>query len=128
MWKVTGRTPLHCDLARKGILDDITTDIRDGEILQSNFIWVESIVDNTRSDINIEERRLSEDFVGDFLRLAQEVRENPDRLADLRSALEPLFERTYLTQPDNDQLTAWLDAAEVYGLDALTEEACDEDH
>jgi DNA repair exonuclease SbcCD nuclease subunit len=126
-FRLTGKTPLHRELMRKGILDDITADIRDREVLQGNFVWVESIVDDTRPDINIDERRQSEDFVGDFLRLAQEVRDNPDRLADLRSVLSPLFEysraRSYLTQPDDDQIVEWLDLATAYGLDALTEES-----
>ncbi|MCE5321971.1 exonuclease SbcCD subunit D [bacterium] len=125
-FRITGRMPLHRSITRTSILDDITADLRHSASLQGNFVWVESIMDETRPDINIDERRLSEDFVGDFLRLAQEMRQCPDRIADLRSALEPLFEhgraRAYLGQPSDDQLLAWLDAATLYGLDALTEE------
>ncbi|MEN6357873.1 MAG: DNA repair exonuclease [Armatimonadota bacterium] len=121
-----GRTPLHRTLARKAILEDITDDLRQSESLHGDFVWVESIIDETRPDINIDERRLSEDFVGDFLRLAQEARQNPDRLAGLRSALQPLFEHgrahAYLSRPSDDRLLEWLDAAALYGLDALTEE------
>jgi hypothetical protein len=125
-FSLMGRTSLHRTLARKGILDDITADLRQSETLQGNFVWVESIIDDTRPDINIDERRLSEDFVGDFLRMTQEARENPESLSALRTALKPLFEhgrgRAYLSQPDDDQLLAWLDMAATYGLDALTEE------
>ncbi|MHB9037326.1 MAG: metallophosphoesterase family protein [Armatimonadota bacterium] len=126
-FRLMGRTALHGALARKGTLDDIASELRDDEARRDSFVWVESVHDATNSDVNIKDRRKSEDFLGDFLRTLQDVRDNPERLAELRAALEPLFEhgrgRAYLAHPNNEQLLEWLDRAETYGLDALAEDA-----
>ncbi|MCE5313498.1 MAG: DNA repair exonuclease [Armatimonadota bacterium] len=121
---LTGRTAVHQNLARKGMLDDIAAELRDGEAGRERLVWVESVRDHTMPDVNIDERRKSEDFLGDFLRQMQEARNDSARLAELRIALEPLWGhgrgRAYLDEPTDDQLLEWLDMAQTYGLDALS--------
>jgi exonuclease SbcD len=125
-FRLTGRTELHRDIVSKSILEDITASLRDKETLHDNFVWVESIRNETGPDIDIDERIKSEDFIGDLLRMARDIREDPEKLESLRTAIEPLFDHTrarqYLAQPESNQLLEWLDAALVCGLDSLIQE------
>jgi hypothetical protein len=120
---LTGRSPLHSSLARTGALRDIAAHLREGETGVDDFVWVESIGDATRPDVDLEQRRKSEDFLGDFLRAVQGTRDDPEKLREMRRALEPVLSdprgRKHLSEPDDEQLRAWLDAAETHGLDAL---------
>lgn len=125
-FRLTGRTGLHHELVRKSILEDITANLRDKETLHGNFVWMESIHNNTAPDIDMDERIKSEDFIGDLLRMARDIRKDPQKLESLRAAIEPLFNhsraRYYLAEPDDDQLYEWLNAALTCGLDALIQE------
>ncbi len=118
---LSGRTQLHKSLQRSG-LDGIAQDLNE-ELGERHSVWVESIIDLTRPDIDIDARRKSEDFVGDFLRAIDEARKDARMREELKDALEPLLghgsARKYLDRPDDEQMLRWLDEAEVHGLDAL---------
>lgn len=76
--RLSGRGPLHRSLVRTGVVADIQTLVRErlGEAVP--FAWVESVRDETRSELDLGERRLADDFFGDVLR----------RFANARLALE----------------------------------------
>jgi exonuclease SbcD len=120
---ITGRSALHRSLARPNVLTGITDELRDADCPAEETVWVESIRNETKPDVDLDARRKSEDFLGDFLRAIELMRQNPDKLAELEEVLEPLFAdkraHRYLPDPDQGQLLAWLDEAETYGLDAL---------
>lgn len=120
---LTGRTALHRNLARPNLLREITEELRDIDHAPDEIVWLEAIQNQTRLDIDLEERRTSKDFLGDFLRAVQEARANSEKLAELKDVLEPLFSdrrgHKYLPELNEEKLLAWLDEAENYGLDAL---------
>jgi hypothetical protein len=71
---------------------------------------------------------LQEDFVGDLARLAGELRENGDALAELRGLLQPLYSRAGFraflrdSLPSDDDIRDLLVVAEDECLAALVEE------
>ncbi len=134
--RLTGRGPLHGSLARPGYLAHVKLLL--GEELDGArpFAWVESIRDATRPEIDIDARRETPDFVGDFLRTVSTARRSarstdPEEHARwqalLRASVASLFEesprgRRYLRSaaPDDGQLVGdILDDAEALGIDLL---------
>ncbi len=134
--RFTGRGALHGALGRPGYLDHLKLLL--GEELDGArpFAWVESIRDSTRPEIDLDARRETPDFVGDFLRTVATARRS-ERSTDpeeharwqelLRSSVASLFEqsprgRRYLraAAPDDEQLAGEiLDDAEALGIDLL---------
>lgn len=121
---LTGRGPLHGFLARPGVVRDLEQRLR--ERSGSSAVWVERIEVRTNPEIDIEARRSGQDFIGDVLRLFDEVKHNTARLNALRSELRPLLSlpaaRKFLGDPDDRQLTDWLQAAELLSVSLLLEE------
>jgi exonuclease SbcD len=67
-----GRSPLAADLRRSGALNDILTEARAEFEQVRPFLWIESIVDRSRSVIDIEALRQSEGFAAELVRFADE--------------------------------------------------------
>lgn len=65
--RLVGRGPMHRSLSRPGIRESLLTVVREdlGEALP--FAWVESIRDETRPLIDLEQRRQAGDFLADVL-------------------------------------------------------------
>lgn len=125
-FELVGRGDVHSSLAKAETIADILNSLREWESMDEDFVWAESIITATRPAVDLEERRKAEDFVGDFLRAIEETRRDPDIVNSLAPVLKGLFEsskaRKYLPQPTEEQIRAWLDAAEIYAFDALTPE------
>ncbi|MCA1596936.1 MAG: hypothetical protein LC772_11005, partial [Chloroflexi bacterium] len=82
----------------------------------------ESIRDATGPELDLEARARAGDFVGEFLRMGTEAAASTELLADLRSALRPLFSpsrTSVLPPPSDDDLRRWLEAARVRGAALL---------
>jgi len=133
---LVGRGPLHAHLARPGYLADLRDLLNEEGVGARPFVWVESIRDATRLQIDLDARREAPDFVGDFLRTVAAARRSA-RTTDpeeyerwrslLRGAVAPLFDesqrgRRHLrdVRPDDDALTgALVDEAEALAIDLL---------
>ena len=134
--RLTGRGPLHANLVRTGYLDDLRQLLNEERGTVPPLVWIESVQDATRPEIDVEARRDAPDFVGDFLRTVAAARRS-GRTTDpeehehwqviLRESVHALFEasprgRRYLRSvaPDENALVgALLDEAETLGLDLL---------
>lgn len=134
--RIVGRGPLHAHLARPGYGEDLRQLLNEDGVGASPFAWVESVADATRPDVDLDLRRETPDFIGDFLRTAASARrsayttdpEEHDRwTALLRAAVAPVFDesqkgRRYLrdARPDDDELSGeLLDHAEALAIDLL---------
>jgi len=134
--RFTGRGPMHSTLRRTGYLDDLRGLLNEELVGAPPFAWVESVVDATRPELDLDARRETPDFVGDFLRTVAAARRSgrttdPDQhahwQATLRDAVAPLFDdspraRRHLAdaRPDDaDLLGQLLDEAELLGIDLL---------
>ena len=134
--RLVGRGALHATLGRPGYLDDLRQLLNEERSLAPPFAWVESIRDGTRPDVDLETRRDTPDFVGDFLRTVATARRS-DRTTDpdeherwrsiLRSSVAPLFDESLrgrrllaAERPTDDALVGeLLDEAEALGVDLL---------
>jgi DNA repair exonuclease SbcCD nuclease subunit len=147
--RITGRGPLHASLLRSGVLADLRTEAleRLGEALP--FAWLESVRNETRMDLDLEERRLADDFLGSVLRRFSVARSalkaagsadgtitdeatDEDGAAvrqELDNVLDELFAnvraRPYLRErrPAGAELVNALDAAEALVADRLAGES-----
>ncbi len=134
--RLVGRGPLHAAIARPGYLDHMAILLNEELTGSRPFGWVESVRDATRPEIDLDARRQTPDFVGDFLRTVATARRSarstdPDEHAHwqglLRSSVSSLFEesargRRHLRAgaPSADQLVGEiLDEAEAMGIDLL---------
>jgi exonuclease SbcD len=77
-----GRGSLAADLHRQGTIADMLVEARDEFAAYKPFLWVESIVDRSRSVVDLDALRAREDFSGELIRLADGVRADPTALAD----------------------------------------------
>lgn len=68
-----GRSRVHTELARPGVLADLLAEVRDVGMGRDPWVWVDRIEDRTRPSVDIATLREGEDFAGDLVRLADEV-------------------------------------------------------
>ncbi len=124
---LSGRGELHRELAKRIDLErDLTEPLREGEPARPDFVWVESIGNRTRPPLDLAQRRLVQDFVGDFLNAAQNLRDQENAGALLRDVLKQRPEHRVIAAalehlPDSE-LLAILDDAEILGVDHLLPE------
>jgi DNA repair exonuclease SbcCD nuclease subunit len=122
---LSGRGVLHCDLARPETLADVEDEIRSRGAQRTPFIWMERLVSNTRPDLDLDSRRAGQDFLGDVLRLIDEVRGSPDELNGLSEAVKDLYQhrnaKKFLDLPEETLLRELLDEAELRCADLLAE-------
>ncbi len=121
--QLLGRGDIHRELRKIEIDKDILLQLRESEITREDFVWVESINNNTSPTIDIEKRREAKDYVGDFLCVANNLRNDQEVLKKVHSLLERRSEyRIIAKQIDNlseSELLAIIDDAEIMGLDCL---------
>jgi DNA repair exonuclease SbcCD nuclease subunit len=134
--RLTGRGPLHAHVRRAGYLADLRQLLNEEMSAAPPLLWVESLRDETRPEVDLEARRGAPDFVGDFLRVADTARRaerstDPDEhehwLELLRSATAPLFDESQRgrrllrdARPRDEQLFGeLLDEAQALGVDLL---------
>ncbi|MGD8684157.1 MAG: DNA repair exonuclease [Chloroflexota bacterium] len=139
--RLSGRGPMHASLARSGLLEDVLTASREGLSTTEPFAWIESLRDHTWPDVDLEERRKADDFVGDLLRRLDATRarliidegageDRPSGLTpdELEAVLDELYAnnraRKYLrdARPDAAALVRALDEAESMLVDRLADE------
>ncbi|MCD4844612.1 MAG: DNA repair exonuclease [Methanosarcinales archaeon] len=111
---LTGRGALHTTLAKEGVLDDIIKYLREEEI--SGSVWIEQLVDNSRRFIDRNMLLNRNDFIGDIVRLVDELSENVGSLESIEKSLEPLFTsaraKKLLKKIDHEELPDLINQAE----------------
>lgn len=123
---LTGRGRLHSDLVRPRAANDLLEQLHQIGASRSPFVWIEKIKLQTRPDVDLEARRGAPDFLGDLLRLIDEIRDSPDEVSALQEVLKDLYEHRragrLLDSPSDDELRIFLDQAEIYCVDLLAED------
>jgi hypothetical protein len=124
--RLVGRGDLHTKIRLWDTEHEIAVPLRDGEAGRRDFVWVDSVQTATRSPIDIPQRREFTDFIGDFLRSAEDLRTQPNALETLREMLTKKREHRIISSLIADfseaDLRSILDEAEALGLDHLLEE------
>lgn len=124
---LAGRGELHRELAGRIDLErDLAEPLREGEPERPDFVWVESIQNQTRPPLDLAQRRSVQDFVGDFLNAAQSLRDQANSGALLRDVLKQRPEHRVIAAAlehlEDAELLSILDAAEILGVDHLLPE------
>jgi len=121
--RLIGRGDLHAELRRIEAERDLMLPLREGEMERLDFVWLESIQMTTRPSIDIAQRRMAEDFVGDFLRAVERLRKQPDMGKIMRELLtnrpEHRIISRQISQLSDTDLLSILEEAEILGLDQL---------
>ncbi len=69
--ELLGRGPLHSELVRPGVLDDLAEDLRQQQLEAEPWIWIDRLRDLSRPDLDLEELLEEEGLVGDVARIAR---------------------------------------------------------
>jgi DNA repair exonuclease SbcCD nuclease subunit len=119
---LTGRGELHNALRCDDALGELVGALRDQERGEP-FAWVDRVEVATRPPIDLTARREAQDALGYFLRMADELRQDPVRRGALQQALADVYGRRELREVleavSDTTLLALLDEAEVRGVDLL---------
>lgn len=123
---LTGRGPLHRTLTKEGIIDDILQYLREDENLGSQFVWVERLVNNTSMPIERSVLLERKDFVGDIVRIVDDICQDEESLESLKTSLGPLFKsakgRKVIKDIDKEELMGLVLRAEGLLLDNIMSE------
>jgi DNA repair protein SbcD/Mre11 len=109
-----GNGPLHRDLQRDGLAEDLC------EELQS-ALPVESVRIATGPELDFQSIAKTETLVNDFLNLANRALEDPELRQKLADSLIPLFRRKEMQPLDDARLREWIERAAAMGVDLLLE-------
>lgn len=109
-----GNGPLHADLQRDGMADELR------EQLES-VLPVESLRIATGQALDFAALARTETLVADFLKLADRALDDPELRKKLSDSLEPLFRRREMLPPDDAKFREWLERATAMGVDLLME-------
>jgi len=74
---LTGRSTVHTDLSRPGVLGDLIADLRQEQLELDPWIWVDRVRDRTRPKLDLDEILTEEGLRGDLARLARRLVEDP---------------------------------------------------
>ncbi|NQE45387.1 DNA double-strand break repair protein Mre11 [ANME-1 cluster archaeon GoMg2] len=116
---LTGRSALHTSIARKGVLDDILKDLRVDEEGENQFVWIESIEDNTNPNIDRKSLLKRKDFIGDLVKQFEDFSQDENKIAELKESLDPLF-----TSPGGRKLLEPIDDVNFLDLIKKAETLC----
>ncbi|MFW6174977.1 MAG: metallophosphoesterase family protein [Chloroflexota bacterium] len=105
---LTGRGPVHADLARGSGLAELQEELQERGLGPSPWVWVERLSDHTRPEMDLEARARQDDFLGAVLSRGAET--TPE---DVRPLLEEVFSgrRGRPEMPDDGQLREWIEEA-----------------
>ncbi|HET9216467.1 MAG TPA: DNA repair exonuclease [Terriglobia bacterium] len=109
-----GNGPLHADLQRDGMAEELSEQLR-------SVVPVESVRIATGPVLDFESLTRTESLVADFIKLADRALDDPELRKKLTDSLEPLFRRRDMALPDDVKIREWVDRARALGVDLLME-------
>jgi exonuclease SbcD len=109
-----GNGPLHPDLQREGMSEELSEQLR-------SVLPVESVRIATGPMLDFESLARTETLIADFLKMANRALEDPELRKKLSDSLEPLFRRREMVLPDDAKLREWVEQATALGVDLLME-------
>jgi exonuclease SbcD len=131
--RLTGRGPLHSLVSRSEYVETLTTTLNETWTERSPFAYCDRITSSTQSAINREDYLKREDFLGDLVRLFDQLKGDTEGDSEFHETLNQLYQnprlRKYLADglPNGNDIKELLDGAESICLDLLANEESDED-
>ncbi len=109
--RLVGNGPLHADLQREGMNEELQYQLQD-------LVDVESLRISTGSEIDRTGLK-TEPIVSDFLSLVERAQKDPAFRDELAESLSPLFRKRELFTPDSARVVEWIEKAGALGVDLL---------
>ena len=109
-----GHGPLHRDLQREGMNEELREQLHD-------VVPTESVRIATGPELDFASLAAAETLVSDFLKLADRALEDPELRQRLADSLTPLFRRKEMPPVDEARLREWIERASALGVDLLLE-------
>jgi len=81
--EIGGRTDVHADLGRPGVLEDLVADLREEQLGCDPWIWIDRVRDRTKPNVDLDALIEEEGLRGDLLRLAQARAADPEAAAEM---------------------------------------------
>lgn len=75
---LTGQGPLFNELSRENALQELLEHTRESFEVKSPFVWVQDLIFECRPKIDLKKRREAKDFLGQVLRISQELSDNEE--------------------------------------------------
>lgn len=124
---LSGRTPLHRQLAHAGDFPQLAEDLREELLALDQWAWLERLSLDTRGVYDISVQRQRQDFVGDLISvydrlLAGDSDELERHRAEIESDLSSWGNRRYLEPLPPDEVRALAEQALQQTLDRVVEE------
>jgi DNA repair exonuclease SbcCD nuclease subunit len=117
---LTGRSPVHSMLSGEGVIDDIIRHFREEEE-NSNFVYLEKIINNTEPEIDLKAVSKRDDIVGDIVQISDSFLQNEEKLQSVNLKLNELFTsssgRKYIKNLSEDEIKELVKEAKIYLLD-----------
>jgi DNA repair exonuclease SbcCD nuclease subunit len=121
--QLTGRTALRDTVLHGRVLDDLCQDLNAEWSSQSPFAWCDRITQSLRLPFDRAAVLAAGGFLAEVLTAADDLRSDPANLAELRPALEPLYQGDRFRRLIGDDLPAGATLQRL--LDAAEEECVD---
>ncbi len=125
-FRLVGRGPLHAKLREPKFLRELEKQVREGEA-DTPFAWVDRLDNATSPELDLHARRQAEDVLGDYLRLCDEARTDPELQTELLALVSEVYGRKEMKgvvpELSPSQVMSLLDRAEVTGADLLAGDA-----
>jgi DNA repair protein SbcD/Mre11 len=122
--EIVGRGPMYDELQKEGAVDDLLGRTRDNFAAENPFVWVQEIEIHCRPEADLEKRREGRDFLGQVLRIVEEIRNSKNRTSEtLEPALSELFGSRHIEKAlgrfSEDEIDRLLEEAELLCLNKL---------
>ena len=122
--KLTGPSPLYHELTMTDKIEETKEMLVERFFSQSPFIFPESIRLSIKPDKKVEDYVNQENFIGDFLRIAGQVKKDNQMKNELLEMLnQPLSNRTvrkYLEEINENELLTIMESSVDLGMDLLS--------
>jgi DNA repair exonuclease SbcCD nuclease subunit len=109
---ITGSGPLHRDLRKEGIDEELREELH-------TIVPTESVRISTGPELDWETLAKTETVVSDFVNLAARAAEDPELRQKLMDSLTPLFRRKEIVPPDEARFREWIERSKTLGVDLL---------
>lgn len=115
---LTGQGPLFNELSRENALQELLEHTRDSYEAKSPFVWVQDLIFECRPEIDLKKRREAKDFLGQVLRISQELSDTEEgRKRLVEEGLEELFNNRraskHLQDITDNEISRMLKSAEL---------------
>lgn len=115
---LTGQGPLFNELSRENALQELLEHTRDSYEAKSPFVWVQDLIFECRPEIDLKKRREAKDFLGQVLRISQELSDTEEgRKRLVEEGLEELFKNRraskHLQDITDNEISRMLKSAEL---------------